>query len=521
MSKTLIYYIAFGMKHFSLAKNSIASLKKYGMYHGDIKIVTDIKENIEGVGSIIRDIIPVHSSLLRVYIRDYIDISVYSNIGYLDCDIIIMNDINFLLCIDGISLAEEHLTIKSQWNDINNTFYMQEEEKIQFSSMNCINSGQFFLSNPYYETFFDGVKNIISTNRTDIFGPDQSALNYYILKNNIVYNSIKDYVKFFGNSYSSKHDGCVINHFNGCADGKLYNEVNEICSGKDIYGIPVTQIFHESLSNTIILSNNNYSYGKVNESPWCKLMFKNGICHGRVNNNENYYQIMDNILVIKHTTGGVTNVLKNIDGKLIGYNFNGELVHLTENHWTQIHGCLNYGEIIGIVNVISDSIKKNNINILEIGTYTGRSSIALFTELRNKGITSFIDTCDIFKEGEYKNYVENNTENFAPSQSIVNSIISDFNLTEYIKTFKREHGKVELPINKTYDVVFIDGSHAYDDVLIDCKIAEEKLSNGGVIMGDDYCTEWYGIEVMKAVDEYFGKSNIHCYNGKQWMLLRK
>jgi len=41
-----------------------------------------------------------------------------------------------------------------------------------------------------------------------------------------------------------------------------------------------------------------------------------------------------------------------------------------------------------------------------------------------------------------------------------------------------------------------------------------------VIIGDDYRTKRCGIEVMKAEDDYFGKSNIHCYNGKKDVTLK-
>jgi len=57
--------------------------------------------------------------------------------------------------------------------------------------------------------------------------------------------------------------------------------------------------------------------------------------------------------------------------------------------------------------------------------------------------------------------------------------------------------------------------------LLQCLGERNERPDFYLIMGDDYCTEWHGIEAVKDEDEYFGKSNIHCYNGKQWMLLRK
>lgn len=50
------------------------------------------------------------------------------------------------------------------------------------------------------------------------------------------------------------------------------------------------------------------------------------------------------------------------------------------------------------------------------------------------------------------------------------------------------------------DLIYIDGSHEYDDVLADLEAWYPVLSENGVMFGDDYCEYWCG--VMKAVDEF-------------------
>lgn len=52
-----------------------------------------------------------------------------------------------------------------------------------------------------------------------------------------------------------------------------------------------------------------------------------------------------------------------------------------------------------------------------------------------------------------------------------------------------------------FDLIYVDGSHEYDDVCSDLKYAWPLLREGGVIIGDDYCDHWSG--VVDAVNEFF------------------
>ena len=58
--------------------------------------------------------------------------------------------------------------------------------------------------------------------------------------------------------------------------------------------------------------------------------------------------------------------------------------------------------------------------------------------------------------------------------------------------------------DKSLDIIYIDASHDYVSVLEDIKLWHKKLKQNGFICGDDYIHGWD--EVIKAVDEYFGKN---------------
>lgn len=55
----------------------------------------------------------------------------------------------------------------------------------------------------------------------------------------------------------------------------------------------------------------------------------------------------------------------------------------------------------------------------------------------------------------------------------------------------------------SFDVIYIDGSHYYDDVLLDIEYSKKILANDGVICGDDLEVE------LKGVDKGFIKRSLH------------
>ena len=58
--------------------------------------------------------------------------------------------------------------------------------------------------------------------------------------------------------------------------------------------------------------------------------------------------------------------------------------------------------------------------------------------------------------------------------------------------------------DNSFDFIFIDGLHTYEQVLLDCQNFYSKIKEGGVFAGHDY----YAIEgVRKAVDEFAASVN--------------
>ena len=55
-----------------------------------------------------------------------------------------------------------------------------------------------------------------------------------------------------------------------------------------------------------------------------------------------------------------------------------------------------------------------------------------------------------------------------------------------------------------FDVIYVDASHSYRDVLIDMELSYQKIKNGGIISGHDYIPNY---DVTHAVNDFCKKYN--------------
>ena len=68
--------------------------------------------------------------------------------------------------------------------------------------------------------------------------------------------------------------------------------------------------------------------------------------------------------------------------------------------------------------------------------------------------------------------------------------------------------------HKSVDLVYIDGSHEFDNVVEDANTWKRKIRNGGIISGHDYGAGWP--EVKRAVESCFSLNEIHTHLGTVW-----
>jgi len=71
--------------------------------------------------------------------------------------------------------------------------------------------------------------------------------------------------------------------------------------------------------------------------------------------------------------------------------------------------------------------------------------------------------------------------------------------------------------HKSVDIVYIDGSHQFDDVVEDINTWKRKIRNGGIICGHDYGAGWQ--EVKNAVESCFSINKIQIHLGTVWSVV--
>lgn len=159
-------------------------------------------------------------------------------------------------------------------------------------------------------------------------------------------------------------------------------------------------------------------------------------------------------------------------------------------------------------NAFRDLLKKDMENICEIGSWLGKSTRFMMDMLPK---TNFYAIDHWSKDiGDYGNGEPINESNSAGIEKISN-LFEQFvsNCWDYRERLYLLRGKSHQVLRdiKKYDIkmdaVYIDASHAYDDVYKDIELSVENWPNARII-GDDYSWE----SVKSAVHDFALKKNL-------------
>ena len=126
-------------------------------------------------------------------------------------------------------------------------------------------------------------------------------------------------------------------------------------------------------------------------------------------------------------------------------------------------------------------LQNKNLNILEIGSYEGLSTVFFLSLLKNSKITC-IDPFEDFEENKDKDFnlvLENflfNTKEYKNRVELFKGISDDF--------FKNNS-------NEEFDLIYIDGSHHSENVFKDAKNSFNRLKKRGIIIFDDFLWNYY------------------------------
>ena len=132
---------------------------------------------------------------------------------------------------------------------------------------------------------------------------------------------------------------------------------------------------------------------------------------------------------------------------------------------------------------------KKNMNILEIGSWEGLSSYFILKTFKNATLTC-VDTWQGSDEhleknaSLYKKTLSKVENTFNQNLSVFKKRLIKFKGTSY--SFFNTHNEKNV-----YDLIYVDGSHHSNDVLIDAIKSFEALKAGGLMIFDDYFWKYY------------------------------
>ena len=161
----------------------------------------------------------------------------------------------------------------------------------------------------------------------------------------------------------------------------------------------------------------------------------------------------------------------------------------------------------------------NPTHIIEVGAWYGQSTINMAKILKEDKRDCKITTVDTWlgalefidknktKRGGVHNLLIKNGYPQAYYQFLSNVVHNE--VQDYIEPFPNTSligARYFAQKNIKADLIYIDASHDYEDVLSDLKAYRPLLNDGGIIFGDDYRRDWPG--VVKSVDEVFPSAQI-------------
>lgn len=172
------------------------------------------------------------------------------------------------------------------------------------------------------------------------------------------------------------------------------------------------------------------------------------------------------------------------------------------------------------MNLLVKMFSNTTNNILEIGSHEGRSATFMLQHLCNSENSSFL-SIDPYNKLDTTCCVTDETKELF---GINIKLCDNFEKFEQINDYSGKILPKLLIDKKSFNIIYVDGSHTYNDVATDLLYSHKLLRKNGVIIVDD--VGFPGIngytDIKKACNEFLEKyTNYHLLQKEyQWIFLK-
>jgi len=167
--------------------------------------------------------------------------------------------------------------------------------------------------------------------------------------------------------------------------------------------------------------------------------------------------------------------------------------------------------------------------VIEVGTWKGQSAVNMGKAIKEQGLNTTLYCVDTWLGAiEFWDNLADSSErdlmlkNGYPQvyYQFLSNIVHN-NLQDVIIPFPNTSltcAKYFISKNIKADLIYIDASHEYEDVLKDIKVYWEILNDGGIMFGDDY-SAWSGVK--EAVNKFKQENNLTLGGDLNFWVLKK
>ena len=146
-----------------------------------------------------------------------------------------------------------------------------------------------------------------------------------------------------------------------------------------------------------------------------------------------------------------------------------------------------------IIKQVIRKIDKDFVRVLEIGVYCGQTTLNISKELKKNNKDFQITCLDIWDEFENttatNSFTHNKLVEVLKNSSVYNLFIHNLKANSILnkcKIIKKKSNDYLRESNEKYDLIIVDGSHLYNEVMEDLGNSKRIVNDKGFIIGDDY-----------------------------------